>query len=113
MKKKLIALLFIFFSFPFFSLAQPNIGTTPGTSPLSLGQLLNGFFLFVFDLVWILAGGIAIIMFAVAGIKFLTSQGNPGKLEEARQAVIWAVVGTVVVILAFSAVWAIRKSVNI
>jgi NAD/NADP transhydrogenase beta subunit len=41
-------------------------------------------------------------MFIVAGILFLTSMGDPGKLATARAAVIWAVVGVVVAIIAFS-----------
>lgn len=42
--------------------------------------------------------------FVWAGILFLTAKGEPSKLSQAKTAVIWAVVGIVVALLAFSAV---------
>jgi len=58
----------------------------------------------VFTPLWQLAAGLAVIMFIVAGILFLTSMGDPGKLATARAAVIWGVVGLIVAIIAFSIV---------
>jgi len=49
-----------------------------------------------------LAGGLAVIMFIFAGILFITSNGEPGKINIAKQAVIWGVVGIVVATVAFS-----------
>ena len=49
-----------------------------------------------------LFGCIAVIMFVAAGILFLTAQGAPEKLKEARAAVLWGVVGVVVGIIAFT-----------
>ncbi len=53
--------------------------------------------------VWPVFVGLVFTMFIWAGVLFLTAQGDPGKLETARKAVIWAVVGVVVGIFAFSA----------
>ena len=47
-------------------------------------------------------GGIAVIMFVVAGGLFLSAQGDPEKIRQARSAVIWGVAGVIVGILAFS-----------
>jgi len=47
-------------------------------------------------------GGVAVIMFVVAGVLFLSAQGEPEKLKQARAAVIWGVAGVIVGILAFS-----------
>jgi hypothetical protein len=54
--------------------------------------------------IWPVFFGISIIMLIWAGILFLTAQGDPGKISTAKKAVLWAVIGIVVAILAFSAV---------
>jgi len=59
--------------------------------------------------VWEMFIGLAVIMIIVAGIFFLTSNGNPEKIAQARMALLWAVVGIVVGILAFS-ITAIMKT---
>ena len=56
----------------------------------------------VFSLIWPIFMGFAIVMFMVAGFQFLTAGGEAGKVAQARQSVIWGVVGVIVGILAFS-----------
>jgi len=51
---------------------------------------------------WIIFAAIAVICFIIAGIMFLTAQGAPDKLQAARSAFIWGVVGVVVGIVAYS-----------
>jgi len=55
-------------------------------------------------LIWIIFGAIALIMFVIAGIAFLTSQGDPEKVATARSAFIWGVAGVVVAVIAYSIV---------
>lgn len=50
--------------------------------------------------VWYIFAGVAIIMFLIAGVLFLTANGSPEKIGQARQAVIWGIVGVVVGLLA-------------
>ncbi len=47
-------------------------------------------------------GAIAVIMFVIAGVYFLTAGGEPEKIQKARQSLIWGVAGVVVGIIAFS-----------
>lgn len=47
---------------------------------------------------------VALIMFVIAGILFLTAAGNPEKIAQARNAFLWGVVGIIVGIIAFSIV---------
>jgi hypothetical protein len=54
--------------------------------------------------IWIVFGGIAVLMFVVAGILFLTAGGAPEKVATARSAVLWGVAGIVVGIVAYSIV---------
>lgn len=67
-------------------------------SALNIATLLSN----IRDLVvWPIFAGLAIIMFIYAGIMFLTSSGDPGKLTTARNAVIWGVVGIIVALLSY------------
>ena len=58
----------------------------------------------VATVVWQLFAGLTVVMFVVAGILFVTSNGEPGKITTARNAVIWGVVGIVVATAAFAVV---------
>ena len=51
---------------------------------------------------WILFTAICVIGIAVAGIMFLTAQGNPEQLAKARSAAIWGAVGVAIVIISGS-----------
>lgn len=52
--------------------------------------------------VWIIFTIIAVISFVIAGILFVTSQGSPEKVAQARSAFLWGVAGVVVAIIAFT-----------
>lgn len=66
--------------------------------------IIDAFFTFI----WPIVAAFTVVMFIIAGFKFFTSQGNPQKVDEARQAVIWGVVGTLVVLLSFSFISLVR-----
>lgn len=52
------------------------------------------------DILSIIAGIIGVVMLIVAGIKYITSQGDSGQVKSAKSALIYAVVGLVVATLA-------------
>ncbi len=79
-------------------------GGTSINPPTPNGLNVAGIMQQVFTPIWQLFVGIAVIMFVVAGILFVTSSGDPGKLATARNSVIWGVVGIVVAVIAFSIV---------
>lgn len=62
-------------------------------------------------IVWPIFIGACILMFIYAGFMFVTSHGDPAKIKSARDAVLWAVIGVIVVIFAFSAYTIIRSIV--
>jgi cytochrome bd-type quinol oxidase subunit 2 len=47
-----------------------------------------------------IVGIVAVIMIIVAGLQFITSNGNPQNISKARTSLIYAIVGIVVVVLA-------------
>lgn len=61
---------------------------------LLLGRISNTFAAFIF--------AIAIIMVLVAAFKFITGGGDASAAGEARQILIWGVVGIAVAMLAFT-----------
>jgi len=50
-----------------------------------------------------IASGVVVILWIVTGILFLTAQGAPEKLKSAKTALIASVAGTILVIVATSA----------
>ena len=57
----------------------------------------------VVNVVIFVAGGIVVIIWAVTGVLFLSSQGDSGRLTTAKSALFAAIAGTILVILALSA----------
>jgi hypothetical protein len=60
----------------------------------------NGIIVKATNLIALIAGIAAVIMIIVAGIKFITSQGDSSSVSQARQTIIYACVGIVVIVLA-------------
>lgn len=47
-----------------------------------------------------LAGGIAAVIFMViAGIRYITSQGDPSEISKAKQTIIYGLVGIVIIVI--------------
>lgn len=63
----------------------------------------------ILKIVYMVIGGVIIVSFVLAGFKYLKAQGDPGKIEEANKMVLWAILGVIVIILA----WSIMSFVNI
>lgn len=57
-------------------------------------------------------GPVAGIMFIVAGVFYLTSAGNPGRIETAKTCLIYAVVGTAIALSAGAISAAITSTIG-
>lgn len=73
-----------------------EIGITPPGGGDESGLIKNVLFPVYF---W--AGTIAVIIIVVAGFMYTTSGGDPAKLTRAKNAILGAVIGLVVVLTAF------------
>ena len=51
-----------------------------------------------------LIGLVAVIMIIVGGIMYTSSQGNPDKVKQAKDIILYSIVGLVVALLAFAVV---------
>ncbi len=60
-----------------------------------------------------IASGVVVILWVVTGILFLTAQGDPGKVKTARTALLTAVAGTVIVLIAGGALNFVKNAFKI
>lgn len=63
-------------------------------------------------LVFGLLGGIALIIVTLAGFKYVLSQGNPQETAKAKNTILYALVGLVVAITAFSIVTFVMDGID-
>ncbi|HEU5121381.1 MAG TPA: hypothetical protein VFT59_00920 [Candidatus Saccharimonadales bacterium] len=69
--------------------------TDPATDPnATVASILNT--------VYTWAGIICVLVIVIAGILYTTSTANPSHTKRAREAIIYAVVGLIVIIMAFT-----------
>lgn len=54
------------------------------------------------NLVFGVAGAVAVIIIAIAGLKYVVSQGNPQETAKAKDTILYAIVGLVICMLAFT-----------
>ena len=73
----------------------------PGVKISNLPGLITN----IVNAVWVVFTVIVVVMFVVAGVLFLTSHGEPAKLQQAKAAFIWGVAGVAVGIVAFSIIY--------
>lgn len=58
----------------------------------------------VFNVVLALAGAISVAFIVYGGIKYMVSQGDATQVRQARDAILYALIGLVIVAVAFFAV---------
>ncbi len=107
MNKKLVALtsaVMLAAPLAIFAIVQPN---TPNTL---VGFSVIGLVNTVLNFIWPVFIGFAVIMFIVAAFYFITAQGEAEKVAEARQFVIWGIVGVAVGILAFTIPYVVQNA---
>lgn len=56
----------------------------------------------IYTTIFVVAGGVAVIIIILAGIRFITSQGDSQATAKARNTIIYAAIGLAVSVTAFS-----------
>lgn len=74
---------------------QKNGSTNPLTGP-------NGLFFGIAKIIAIIAGISAVIIIIISGLRFVTSGGDPAKAKGAKDALVAALIGLVIIMLAGS-----------
>lgn len=69
---------------------------TPG-GDLSISGVIGTIITWVLGL----AGGVAVLFLILGGLQYITSSGNKDKAETAKQTILYAVIGLIVIALSF------------
>jgi type IV secretory pathway VirB2 component (pilin) len=73
-------------------------GAVTGVAQLQGSQLLQR----ILNVVYFLAGTIAVIVIIIAGLMYVTASGDSGRVTKSKNTLTYAIVGLVIVILAFA-----------
>lgn len=73
-----------------------NASGSCGDNGLQIGNVLGA----VINLLTTIVGVAAVIMIIISGLRFITSGGDSSKVASAKSALIYAIIGVVVVVLA-------------
>jgi heme O synthase-like polyprenyltransferase len=71
---------------------------TTGIETVSAEQVMAG----ALSVIYFVIGAFAVIVIILAGYTFITSSGDAAKISKARNAILYSVIGLVVVIMAFA-----------
>ena len=91
-----------------------GVGTSGGagfTNPLISGTITE-FLLKIIDILLVFALPITVLFIMYGGFMLVTAQGESKKLEDGRNAILWAVVGGVIALGAKVIIDVIQKTVN-
>jgi hypothetical protein len=96
--------------------AELNFDTTGGggcSGVAGSGDRLTGLIKTIINIVSVIVGVVAVIMIVFGGLKYITSGGDSSNVSSAKNTIIYAIVGLVVVALAqFIVRFVLDKSIN-
>lgn len=73
-------------------------------SCLPHGVASNGTLQLILQIVFGIAGSIALLVITIAGFRYVVSRGDPNAVAQAKNAILYAIIGLLVAIAAFSIV---------
>jgi hypothetical protein len=74
----------------------------------SIADIISG----MIDYILPFIGGILMLMIIYGGVLYITSGGDPDKLQKAKRTILWAVVAVILIAISYSIVVALNKVVN-
>jgi len=66
----------------------------------------------ILNVVIVISIPIIVLFLIIAGFKYVTAQGNPEKLQEANRALMYGVIGGVIIIGAVAILQIVQNTVN-
>lgn len=102
MKKNKIKILFCSFA-AFLLSTMPVLADVKLTNPLKSdnpAELIGFFIRGIMGLV----GSIALVMFIIGGLMWLTSGGNPDKIKKGRDIILWSIIGLIIIFASYTLV---------
>ena len=93
-----VAIVNMLFSGLFGGASETSSGGINGIVNMTGEELLAN----ALNLTYFIAGIVAVIVIIVAGILYVTSSGDPAKVTKAKNTITYAVVGLVIILVAFT-----------
>ena len=87
---------------PQFALPDSPTKNAPPTHPFSAGSFITDIVGAFLPIILSIAGFLTVILIIVSGIQFVTSSGNPESAAAARGRLTFAIIGFVIIVLAFA-----------
>jgi hypothetical protein len=84
--------------------------TAVNTAPLPQTQATGAEITTALDIVFTITGSLALLIITVAGFRYIISRGDPSATAQAKDAILYAVIGLVVSIAAYSIVTFVVKT---
>lgn len=86
----------------------PTVQPTNLPSSPDLGVLLTRVINYFLGLV----GLLAVLMLVIGGIRYITSGGNEQTIEKAKNTILYAIIGIIIVLLSYAIVFTITSSLR-
>ncbi len=77
-------------------LANPNANCNPGTAESDFGGIIDT----IIDILSVIVGAAAVIMIIIGGFRYVISNGDANGVSGAKNAILYAIVGLVIVVFA-------------
>lgn len=86
----------------------------PALTPITGGTTssIGGLFTKVTDWILIIAGALAVVYLLYSGILYITSAGNAEQAKKAQQGILNAIIGIIVILLAYFIVYAVANKIT-
>jgi|SRR5581483_9085680 len=84
--------------------------TAVNTAPLPQTPATGGEIRTALDIVFTLTGALALLVITIAGFRYIISRGDPSATAQAKDAILYALVGLIVSIAAYSIVTFVVKT---
>lgn len=75
-------------------------GGTNGCDPSTSGPTVNSAIVTVINLMFVVVGVVAVIMVIIGGLKYVMSSGDSNSISSAKNTVLYAIIGLIIVGLA-------------
>ncbi len=91
-----------------FADAKLHVTGLPNATAGSENTVLSG----LLNTVYAAAAIVAVVVIIVAGLYYTMSHGQPDQIKRAKNAILYAVIGLIVVIAAFAITWFVSNGVK-
>jgi cytochrome bd-type quinol oxidase subunit 2 len=93
--------------------ASLQVGDAGGCDEATAEGKVNGLIALIINIFSIVVGVVAVIMIIIGGLKYITSSGDSNNVTSAKNTILYAIIGLVVVALAqFIVKFVLAKAIN-